>query len=150
MSRLLKSRNDCDEKQLKFLIALESPEAAEVFPRKARWRWAATQAGYDDSVSIASITAPLQNLIKEVAEAILQRAAVEAAWTLADAVGDGVIDAQTKDRISAAKDTLDRVVPKKGESSDKRAAPIAVLVLPAKQQLNLIESVNELPPVQEG
>lgn len=150
-SSVIKSRADCTEKQKMFLTALESPECAEVTPRSNRWRWAATEAGYDPKVSISDIIAPISHLVKEVADNILQRAAVEAAWTVADAAGSGLIDAQTKDRISAAKDILDRTVPKKAEDNNKSVQPIAVLILPTKHEVKLVESNNEdISPIKEG
>lgn len=147
----IKTRADCTELQAKFLAALESPEAMKQ-PRTERWRWCAKQAGYAEDVSIASIVAPIQHLIKEVAETILMRGAVEAAWTLAEAAGDGIIDAQTKDRINASKDILERTVPKKEPDSRKQAAPVAVLVLPTMQQHKLVETeeVLSVSTSQEG
>lgn len=147
----IKSRNDCTDKQKLFLTALESPECAEQ-PRKERWRWCATQAGYPNNSSISDIIAPIKHLIKEVSENILTRASVEAAWTITDAAGDGFIDAQTKDRISAAKDILDRVVPKKADDSGRGNAPLAILVLPAKQEtIKLVEQKNEdVSTIKEG
>lgn len=129
--------------QTKFLAALESPEAMKE-ARHERWRWCAKQAGYGDDVSIASIIAPIQHLIKEVTETILTRGAIEAAWTLAEAAGDGIIDAQTKDRIAASKDILDRTVPKKEAENKRQATPVAVLVLPTKQQVQLVEATEEV------
>lgn len=89
---------------------------------------------------MSDILSPIQHLVKEVSETILTRASVEAAWTLSDAAGEGLIDAMTKDRLHAAKDILDRTVPKKSEDITKTVQPVAVLILPAKQeQIRLIE-----------
>jgi hypothetical protein len=147
----VKTRNDCDEKQKIFLTALESPECATQ-PRSQRWRWCADQAGYPASTPISDIIAPISGLIKEVSENILTRASVEAAWTISEAAGDGLIDAQTKDRIAASRDILDRVVPKKAEDTGKGSGPIAVLVLPAKQEtIKLVNMTHEdLSTIKEG
>lgn len=147
----IKTRNDCTAKQKLFLTALESPECAEQ-PRKERWRWCATQAGYANNVSISDVIAPIKHLIKEVSENILTRASVEAAWTITDAAGDGFIDAQTKDRLAASKDILDRVVPKKSDEGNRNSSPIAVLVLPAKQEtMKLVElKYEDVPTIKEG
>lgn len=150
-SVVIKSRADCTDLQKKFLTALESPECARQ-PRDERWRWAATQAGYSSDTSISDIIAPMAHLVKEVAESILLRASVEAAWTLSDAAGHGAIDAQTKDRIAASRDILDRTVPKKGEDVAKSTAPVAVLVLPAKHEaVKLVQVSNEdISTIKEG
>lgn len=151
MAAVLKTRAECDDKQRLFLAALESHEVASQ-PRKERWRWCADQAGYSSQTPIADILGPIKGLIKEVAENILSRASVEAAWTLAEAAGDGLIDAQTKDRISASRDILDRSVPKKEADGGKQAPAIAVLVLPAKQEaVRLIETgeFENLPTIKE-
>lgn len=140
---IVKTRAECDEQQKLFLTALESQDAA-LQPRDKRWRWCAQQAGYPDNKAISDIITPIKHLIKEVAENILIRASVEAAWTVSEAAGEGLIDAQTKDRISAAKDILDRVVPKKEADSGKSAPPMAVLILPAKQEaVKFVQATNE-------
>ena len=145
-SVVIKTRADCTDAQKKFLLALESPEAMEQ-PRSERWRWCAEQAGYKKDVAISTIIAPIQHLIKEVTEAILLRASVEAAWTLTDAASGGIIDAQTKDRIAASKDILDRSVPKKDTDNKNQVAPIALLVLPAKQETVKLVEARELDAI---
>ena len=138
-ANVIKTRADANAKQKLFLTALESYECSKL-PRADRWRWCAQQAGYPDNVPISDILAPIQHLIKEVSESILIRASVEAAWTLSDAAGDGLIDAQTKDRLNAAKDIMDRTVPKKTEDTGRNSQPVALLILPAKQeQIKLVE-----------
>jgi hypothetical protein len=151
MAAAVKTRADCNDKQLLFLAALESHDAT-LIPRKDRWRWCAEQAGYPNTVPLADIMGPINPLIKEVAENILLRASVEAAWTLAEAAGDGLIDAQTKDRISAAKDVLDRSVPKKEADNRNQTPAVALLVLPAKQEsIKLVEAkFEDVPTIQEG
>lgn len=150
----IKSRADCTELQQKFLMALESPDAQEI-PRKERWRWCADQAGYPPNTPIANIVQPIQGLIKEVVDTILMRSSVEAAWTLSAAAGDGLIDPQTKDRLAAARDILDRTVPKKEAERDRTPPMAVVLTLPAKQALRLVEDTTEvdetdIPATQEG
>lgn len=133
-----KKLSECTDQQKKFLAALTSPEILDI-PPKSRWRWAAQQAGYSDNITIATIIRPIQHLIADQAELVLARSSMEASWQLANAAGGGDIDAQTKDRISAAKDILDRVIPKKDPSAGKVNIPMAVLVLPAKQKIAEIE-----------
>jgi len=155
MATEIKTIDDCTEMQRKFIAALTSQEISEQ-PKKSRWRWAARQAGYSESLPISQILKPIQHLLKDVAQLILDRASIEASWQLADAAGDGAIDAQTKDRISASKDILDRVVPKKDANVGKESKmPVAVVILPTKTETikieegvyREIESVEKIPAV---
>ena len=134
--------NDCTANQKAFIEWLTSPEIADV-PKKERYRWAADKAGYGKNTPIAQITKPLRHLIVEAAEGVLLEASVEAAWTVRDALSGEIEAFATKIRLDAAKDILDRVVPKK-EAKVAQQAPLVTIVLPAKQ-----ESVK-LVEVQDG
>lgn len=141
---VIKTLNDCTDLQKKFIAAITSEEIHEV-DKKKRWRWAAQQAGYADNVPISNILKPIRHLLKDVAQLILDRASIEASWQLAGAAGSGDIDAQTKDRLSASKDILDRVVPKKDPNAGtKESRPVAVIVLPTKgEDYKVIEGKAE-------
>lgn len=93
-----------------------------------------TQAGYSEDTAVSSVVQPLQHLMREVAEQILARSVVEASWQLAGAVGDGAIDAQTRDRLAASRDIMDRVIPKKQEAAPREERVTTILVLPVKQE----------------
>ena len=69
--------------------------------------------------------------ITKVAEAILRDSSIEAALTLRDAMGDEVDLVRTKIRMDAARDILDRVVPKKEAKADSQA-PRVIIQLPPK------------------
>ena len=151
----IKKLDDCTDLQKKFIAALVSEEAMEI-PRKGRMRWCATQAGYPENASLASIVAPLKDIVKEcVTEAILVRASINAAWTLAEMSGDALIDSQSRDRMAASNSVLDRVIPKKEAEGSKMQQPIAILVLPAKnlpiqlQEAKVIEH-EDVSPIKEG
>ena len=136
----IKSIADCTDLQKKCIHALTSVEARAI-PMRDRWRWAMDQAGYSKDTAIVSVQLSLQPVMGEIADLILMRAGVDAAMQLADVVGGGDIDAHTKDRNSAANAVLDRVVPKKEASSNKDNRPLAVIILPAKnQQVQLVEA----------
>jgi hypothetical protein len=123
--------------------ALTGPEITEQ-PKKDRYRWAATQAGYAHTTSIASIIKPLRHLIVQAAESVLAEATVEAAWTLRDALTGEIEAFSTKIRLDAARDILDRVIPKK-EAKAVSQAPLVQIILPAKQ-----ESVRVIEVKDEG
>ena len=148
----IKALSDCTDSQKNFIAALTSHEILSV-PRAKRWRWAALQAGYSENTAISLIIGPIKHLLEEVAKLNLSRAAIEATWQLSDAVGDGEIDAATKDRLSAAKDILDRTVPKRVEKTAADAAPAAVVILPVKagEQVQIIQKaeVRELNKIED-
>ena len=79
MTTEIKKLDDCTELQKKFVQALKSPDIVEV-PRRERWRWAATAAGYSENTTVTEITAPIRHLIKDVAEQIIAEASIAAAW----------------------------------------------------------------------
>jgi hypothetical protein len=149
----IKTIQDCTDKQKLFLQYLASVEVMDQ-PVKLRWRWAMTQAGYSEDTAVSSVVQPLQHLMKEVAEQILARGVVEATWQLMGAVGDGTIDAQTKDRLAASRDILDRVVPKRQEAAPKELQVTTILVLPVKQETLQLTSENvknaEISTVETG
>lgn len=129
-----KTLAECTEQEKKFLAALGSIEILEV-SKKERYKWAAEQAGFETTESLSSIMAPIQHLIKDVVEMILVRSSLDAALQLADTAADGQIDVHTEARLKASRDILDRVVPKKGDAPTKSDTPVAILVLPAKQEI---------------
>lgn len=152
----IKTLADCTENQRKFLAALGSQEALTIPSRQARWEWCVEQAGYPKGTKPATVIAGIpEHLIKDVINGILVISSIEAVWTLADAASSGIIDAQTKDRLAASRDILDRTTPKKGEEQSKQQQPIAVLILPAKSEpIRLVEARviehEDLPTSQEG
>lgn len=150
-SKEIKTLSDCTESQRNFIGALCSFEITEV-PRKDRYRWAATQAGYSPTTPISQILGPIQHLVIEATQRLLAEASIEAAWTMRESL-QGVLDANSKVRLQAASDILDRAVGKKSEQSDRdaRNPPMAVLVLPAKQ-IKILEQaeVEDISPQEAG
>lgn len=143
----IKTLSDCTEPQKKFIGALCSFEITEI-PRKERYRWAARQAGYEDTTAISQILGPIQHLVISATQRILAEASVEAAWTMRESL-EGTVDANTKVRLQAAADILDRAVGKKNNESDQSSKnpPMAILVLPAKQIAKVIEhQVEDISP----
>jgi len=139
----IKSIAECTDLQKKFISALTSQEALSIPRGNSRYRWAMDQAGYAETTAIASVLAPLQPVMGEIADLILSRAAVDAAMQLADTITGDNLDAQTKDRNSAANAVLDRVVPKKETEQKSKSQPMAVIVLPAKNQSVQFVEVRE-------
>ena len=136
----IKKISDCTELQKKCISALASDEARKIKGTNARWRWSMTQAGYSEETAVVSVQIALQPVMGEIAELIMARASVDAAMHLADVVGGGDIDAHTKDRSSAANSLLDRIVPKKEANVARDKQPMAVIILPAKNQaVQLVE-----------
>jgi len=140
-STAIKTIDDCTDMQKKFIYAITSDEIREIKDLRKRWRWAADQAGYEKNTPISTILRPIQHLLKDVAQLILDRASIEASWQLAGAAGGGEIDAQIKDRLAASRDILDRSVPKKdSDAGKKNTQPVAVIVLPTKgEDVKVIE-----------
>lgn len=137
----IKTIADCTELQKKLIAALTSDEARSIRKTNDRWRWAMQQAGYSENTALVAVQQSLQPVMGEIADLILARASVDAAMHLADVVGGGEVDAHTKDRSSAANTVLDRVVPKKETKSGSSQAPVAVIILPAKNQtVQLVEA----------
>ncbi len=128
------------EKQEKFLDALRSEEVIYVPPGE-RFRWCATRAGYSETTPLSQIMSPLSKDITDVAEKILADASINAALTLRDAVSGGVVDLYTKTRLDAAKDILDRSVPKK-EAKSQILIPTIQIMLPAKE-VKMLEHVKD-------
>lgn len=104
-------------------------------------RWAATVAGYSENTTISEIMAPLRHLIKDVVEQGFIEASIHAMWQVMDPVTGGTVDAHTKTRIDAAREILDRSVPKKTETKGVSGAT-TVVVIPAKTPT--AEVVNKL------
>jgi hypothetical protein len=142
----IKTLSDCTDQQKKFIQALCSHEIVEV-PRRNRFRWAADIAGYSKETAISSVLGPIQHLIVQATEKVLMEASLEAAWTVREAL-DGDVDANTKTRIMAAQDILDRSVGKRQQDGSRGAnnPPLAVLILPAKQASQVLDAVDENVP----
>ena len=124
---------ECTDKQRAFIQALKSPEIVNI-ASKDRFRWAADKAEYSNTTSISEIMAPLRHLVKDIAEQMLSDASIYAAWQVTDTLTGGEVDSSTKVRLEAAKEILDRSVPKRAEAK-RTNEPITIVIMPAKQEI---------------
>lgn len=133
MANEIAKLEDCTDKQRGFIQALKSPDIVNV-ASKDRFRWAADAGGYSPTTSLTEILSPLRHLIKDIAEQMLSEASIYAAWQVMDPVSGGDVDSSTKLRLDAAREILDRSVPKKAEAK-KTNEPITIVLMPAKQEV---------------
>lgn len=130
------------DQQQTFLDALKDPDIYQV-PARQRYRWAATKAGYSENTPISSITKPLQKQIIEVAERMLMEASISAAWVMQETVdGENIESIATRFKMDAAKEILDRAVPRK-ENKPAQQAPLVQIMLPAKQEYKIVDVVKD-------
>ena len=130
---------DCTDKQRKFLEALQDEKLQTVEAHK-RFRHCAREAGYSDATNLQEIMRPIRHLVIEAAEAILMDASISAAMVIVDTVnGTGIDSIKTKFQMDAAKELLDRAVPKKEVNKATSNVTNIVLQLPQKAVLREIE-----------
>ncbi len=79
----------------------------------------------------------------EVAERMIMEASISAAWVLQDTVDGNNIEAMTtKFKLDAAKEILDRAVPRKEAKAPVQQGPLVQIMLPPKA-IKIVEVVDD-------
>lgn len=130
------AKKELSEQQKTFLAALFSEECAGNF------REAMRVAGYSDGYKITQLSKILQDEIADAAKNFLRLNGVRAAWTMAE-VMEGEGGKAARDRLSAAKEILDRGVGVTKVEKVEIEAKQGLIILPAKDQDQDINAEEE-------
>lgn len=78
-----------------------------------------------------------------VAEKMLMQASISAAWVMQETVdGENIESITTRYKMDAAKEILSHAVPKR-TSAPSQQAPLVQILLPAKQEYKVIDSIKD-------
>ena len=120
------AKRELTERQQRFLDVLF--EEAEGDPIKAK-----KLAGYSDNVGTTSITSALTNEIAELTRKFIAQSSTKAAYAMFSVLGKDADMLGVKERISAAKDIMDRAGFVKTEKVEVTAVE-PLFILPAKRE----------------
>tara|TARA_R110000796_G_scaffold13733_1_gene44229 strand:+ start:4169 stop:4537 length:369 start_codon:yes stop_codon:yes gene_type:complete len=120
------AKRELTEMQQRFLDVLF--EEAEGDPIKAK-----KLAGYSDNVGTTSITSALTNEIAELTRKFIAQSSTKAAYAMFSVLGKDADMLGVKERISAAKDIMDRAGFVKTEKVEVTAVE-PLFILPAKRE----------------
>ena len=119
------TKRNLTEKQQKFLAVLFDEASGDVTVAKQI-------AGYSDGSATTDVIRSLKEEIAEATKEYLARVAPRAAFSMANALNDPT-ELGIRDKMSAAKDLLDRTGYSKTEKMEV-SAPDGIFILPPKNQ----------------
>lgn len=131
MSKDLAVLDGLDERQRSFLDYLSGEAKGDIIKAKKL-------AGYSDNYRTTKLISSLKEHIIRVAEEMLAANAIKAVVGLSDVIDQpGVLGAANK--VSAAKEILDRAGLAKKEQKDINVKIEGILILPAKEPVKIID-----------